>query len=296
MWDELAGPSKYTNSEVVQLQSDILTAMTKRHYIRYSSKYKGELGLERCLFMSPQFKKLEVVRFFLQRCGYFASEFEADVHFKKMRKNIMYDVLNLAAQVAALLHPNAGLKNSNWHDSTSHLIKSGFMDPLFQTRRADMIQQMIELDMFVEEDLEGVDIEEDVILNDIYVQMSWNEIYRFLKQDFILFTDLNCELSFWKGEKKNFPILSSVARIVFALPVASSPLENDYSVASQILTRRRAILSMEFLEMELFVSRAVCKREIDIDNVAELSDDEREKFIQQYIVEWRSLKDVIADF
>lgn len=296
MWDTLQGPSRYTNIKVLQLQSDILIAMKKRHYVRYTADYKGDLGLEKCLFMSPQFKKMSVIRFFLLRCGYFVSEYDAEVHFKKMRKKIMYEILNLAAQVAALLHPNASLNGNNWHNATAHLVTSGFMDPLFQTRRGDMIDQMMEMEMFDREDLEGVDVEQDVMLNDIFVQMSWNELYRYMKQDFTLLTEMSCELTFWNQQKDNLPIMSEVSRIVFSLPVASSPLENDYSVASQILTRQRSKLSMEFFEMELFVSRAVCKREMNIYNVSELSDDERQKLIQQYIFEWRSLKEVMVSF
>ena len=60
-------------------------------------------------------------------------------------------------------------------------------------------------------------------------------------------SDVN-QLEWWCHHQEQFPILSHLVRITFAVPVASSKSERVFSVAGMIVTNLRACLNPEKVE------------------------------------------------
>ena len=62
------------------------------------------------------------------------------------------------------------------------------------------------------------------------------------------------QLLWWKDHQQQFPLLSYLARVVFAVPAASSKSERVFSVVSIIVTPKRTSLNPEKVE-QLIVSK-----------------------------------------
>ena len=60
-------------------------------------------------------------------------------------------------------------------------------------------------------------------------------------------TNVN-QLDWWKNHKEQFPLLSYLVRIVFAVPVASSKSERVFSVAGNTVTPQRVRLGADTTE------------------------------------------------
>lgn len=60
-------------------------------------------------------------------------------------------------------------------------------------------------------------------------------------------------LLWWKNNKNNFPILAQLARIILAIPATSAPSERIFSVAGDILTKKRSSLSSFKLNYLIFI-------------------------------------------
>ena len=91
-------------------------------------------------------------------------------------------------------------------------------------------------------------------------------------------------LAFWKIMSTRLPILSCVARILFSVQVSSAPLENDFSVSSQIVTRHRSSLSPQFYEISLFLSRSRKYGNLNnLDGIIELSNVKADIFTEKII-------------
>ena len=60
-------------------------------------------------------------------------------------------------------------------------------------------------------------------------------------------TDVD-QLEWWKSHKEQFPLLSYLVRVVFAVPVASSKSERVFSVAGNMVSPKRSRLSTESME------------------------------------------------
>jgi hAT family C-terminal dimerisation region len=127
----------------------------------------------------------------------------------------------------------------------------------------------------------------------VYTQLVLNELFRYMYAEWSTTENVSCELGFWKRHCEDMPILSLTSRVVFCVHVASSPLECDYGVASQIMSKLRVSLSAEFCEMLLIVSRELCRKQLGIKDVIELHSDERDRVIQQYIQQWRPMSEAL---
>ena len=56
------------------------------------------------------------------------------------------------------------------------------------------------------------------------------------------------QLDWWKNHKEQFPLLSFLVRVVYAIPVASSKSEHVFSVAGRIISGSRAKLDTKKVE------------------------------------------------
>ena len=56
------------------------------------------------------------------------------------------------------------------------------------------------------------------------------------------------QLEWWKNHREQFPLLSFIVRVVFAIPAASSKSERVFSVAGRMVTAMRANLDTEKVE------------------------------------------------
>jgi hAT family C-terminal dimerisation region len=181
----------------------------------------------------------------------------------------------------------------NQHEDIPALYKLGLMD--YQHPATTMAEQMMIIGLIDEQNLK--DCSDDFFLNDVYVQLAWSEIHRYMVTAWEYTDDLSCgELEFWKRHQIDFPILSQTSRIVLSQPVASSPLENDFSVAGDIMRPKRNNLSMEYFEMLLFISRMQCQQPLAIRDIIELNKSERETIIEQYIRDWSPMNEVLSHF
>ena len=61
------------------------------------------------------------------------------------------------------------------------------------------------------------------------------------------------QLLWWKDHQQQFPLLSYLARVVFAVPAASSKSEQVFSVAGNIVTLKRASLNPEKVEQLIVI-------------------------------------------
>ena len=62
------------------------------------------------------------------------------------------------------------------------------------------------------------------------------------------------QLAWWRNHQEQFPLLSYCARVVFAVPVASSKSERVFSVAGRTVTAQRANLNPEKVEDVVIVN------------------------------------------
>ncbi|CAM9133437.1 unnamed protein product, partial [Phaeothamnion confervicola] len=60
-------------------------------------------------------------------------------------------------------------------------------------------------------------------------------------------------LTFWKSLVKEFPILSQVARVVYAHPTSAAAIERDFSDAGNLISNRRGRLGSTYVDMILFL-------------------------------------------
>lgn len=61
-------------------------------------------------------------------------------------------------------------------------------------------------------------------------------------------------LLFWKAERLKFPLLCRLAVRIFAIPASSAGVERDYSGMARTLTKFRASLKPEKVEMQEFLN------------------------------------------
>ena len=61
------------------------------------------------------------------------------------------------------------------------------------------------------------------------------------------------QLLWWKDYQQQFPLLSYLARVVFAVPAASSKSERVFSMAGNIVTPKRASLNPEKMEQLIVI-------------------------------------------
>ena len=69
--------------------------------------------------------------------------------------------------------------------------------------------------------------------------------------------DTDCDvvqLEWWKNNQEQFPLLSYLVWVIFAVPVASTKSERVFSVAGNIVTAKRANLNPERVENIVIVN------------------------------------------
>ena len=62
-------------------------------------------------------------------------------------------------------------------------------------------------------------------------------------------------LEWWKSRQSSLPVLSEVARSVLAVPATSVPSERIFSKAGQIVSKRRASLKPNHVDMMIFLNK-----------------------------------------
>ena len=207
---------------------------------------------------------------------------------------MLFSVLNIASDVARQLHPNIAEKQKqNQHKDVKDMMQFGYMHDSTCVRAGVMAQEMVAQGLVDKDDMQSVVPDQDILLSDPYVQLAWGELNLYLTRDWQVTEDMKCELAFWKRHEQDLHVLAHTSRIVYSIPVASSPLENDYSVAAQILTKWRSLLSPESFEMLTFISRELGRQSIRLDEVQKLSAIERENILRKFIQEGRPLKEIV---
>jgi hypothetical protein len=97
------------------------------------------------------------------------------------RRKVIYDILSIGASVAVSIYPDAvRTLDTNKHESADKMQQLGYQGNLKLQRAKKMFKQMQELGLVVGDG--DIDILEDIILNDIYVQKAWNEMYYYLSR------------------------------------------------------------------------------------------------------------------
>ena len=73
------------------------------------------------------------------------------------------------------------------------------------------------------------------------------------------------QLDWWKSHQEQFPLLSHLVRVVFAVPAASSKSERVFSVAGNMVTPKRTRLNTETVEAHVVVNTNIrIQREIGL--------------------------------
>jgi hypothetical protein len=81
-------------------------------------------------------------------------------------------------------------------------------------------------------------------------------------QDAVLPKDADV-LSFWRNQRKKFPILARLARKFFCIPAASATSERVFSAAGNIITPRRTNLGVDNIEMLVFMKENIAMLQAD---------------------------------
>lgn len=103
--------------------------------------------------------------------------------------------------------------------------------------------------------------------SDVIKRLISNELreYTYLEVKAISDEDL---LSWWRQHAQELPLLSTLAKSIFAIPAGSASVESNFSTAGLILTDRRTNLHPQKLEYLL-----ICGSNNDIKYVEHLADD-----------------------
>jgi len=81
-------------------------------------------------------------------------------------------------------------------------------------------------------------------------------------QDAVLPKDADV-LSFWRNQRKKFPIMARLARKFFCIPAASSTSERVFSTAGNIISPRRTCLGVDNIEMLVYLKENLPMLEAD---------------------------------
>ena len=64
-----------------------------------------------------------------------------------------------------------------------------------------------------------------------------------------------CALTWWKEREASYPILSKLAKKYLAIPATSVPSERIFSLAGNLVTKKRALLSPETVNILIFLNK-----------------------------------------
>jgi hypothetical protein len=84
--------------------------------------------------------------------------------------------------------------------------------------------------------------------------------------DYLLYevTSTDCEdvghdgidvLSFWKDKREIFPLLSSIARVIYSIPASNTMIERLFSASKNVVTAKRTSLDCEKVNQLLFLQK-----------------------------------------
>jgi hypothetical protein len=64
-----------------------------------------------------------------------------------------------------------------------------------------------------------------------------------------------CPLEFWKSNSKSYPRLAVLSRKYLCIPATSTPSERIFSLAGNIITKKRSLLSAENVDRLIFLNK-----------------------------------------
>lgn len=96
-------------------------------------------------------------------------------------------------------------------------------------------------------------------------------------------TAVSSVLQYWQREKSQFPLLSQVARRVFAFPMSSAQVERDFGDAGRLVSKERASMKDYTVEMSSFVR---ANRDlVRLTQIDKIPQEEIRKHIPRFMIE-----------